>query len=418
MKSGFLEVPLSLHEAEPYTPMRNLLALLLTLAVSACATLEKPVASLPPAAPPQAVPAIPPAPPLQSVGWEAVPNWQDEEPAAAWDAFRQSCAALQNQPAWRPACTAATALQPSNSAALREFFEQHFTPYQATNPNGSSEGLITGYYEPLLNGSRTPSKRYRYPLYGVPDDLLVVDLGALYPELKNLRLRGRLEGRRVVPYYNRAEIDNGTAPLKGKELYWVDDAVELFFLQIQGSGKVVLPGGETVRVGYADQNGHPYKSIGKSLVERGDLPLEKASMQGIKDWGKQNPDKLPDLLNLNASYVFFRDLPNHLAGPLGALGVPLTAGHSIAIDPRHIPLGAPVFLSTTWPNSAKPLNRLMLAQDTGGAIRGVVRADFFWGFGKQAGKQAGSMKQNGKMWVLLPKGYTPPQNGTSQGNGG
>lgn len=404
--------------------MKRLLALLLTLAVSACATLEKPAVIPPPAAPPQAVvPAVPPTPPvavppLQPVGWEALSGWQVEDLTAAWDAFRQSCSALQNQPAWQPACAAAAALQPSNNAALREFFEQNFVPHQAANPNGSNEGLITGYYEPLLSGSRTPSKRYHYPVYGVPDDLLTVDLGAVYPELKNLRLRGRLEGRRVVPYYSRAEIENGAAPIKGKELYWVDDAVELFFLQIQGSGKIVLPGGETVRIGYADQNGYPYKSIGKALVERGDLPLEKASMQGIKDWGKQNPEKLPELLNLNASFVFFRELPNSLPGPLGALGVPLTAGRSIAVDSRFIPLGAPVFLATTWPNSTKPLNRLMLAQDTGGAIRGVVRADFFWGFGKDAGRQAGSMKQGGRMWVLLPKGYIPPQNGAVQGNGG
>lgn len=404
--------------------MKNLFALILTLAVSACATLERPAAVPPPAVPPQAVPVVPPipaVPPLQSIGWEAVAGWQDEDLTASWEAFRQSCAALQKQPAWQAPCAAATGVPTPNNTVLREFFEQYFIPYQATQPDGSADGLITGYYEPLLNGSRTPSKRFHYPLYGLPDDLLIVDLSNVYPELKNLRLRGRLDGRRVVPYYNRAEIDNGAAPLKGKELYWVDDAVDLFFLQIQGSGRIVLPDGETVRVGYADQNGHPYKSIGKALVERGDLPLEKASMQGIKDWGRQNPNKLPELLNLNASYVFFRDLPNHLPGPLGALGVPLTAGRSIAVDPRHIPLGAPVFLSTTWPNSSKPLNRLMLAQDTGGAIRGVVRADFFWGFGKDAGKQAGSMKQSGKMWVLLPKGYTPPQNGNVQGingNGG
>lgn len=406
--------------------MKNLLALLLTLAISACATIEKPVAIPPPVTPPLTVPAAPPAamPPLQPVGWEAVAGWQDEDLTAAWDAFKQSCSALHSRPGWQPACTAAATLPPSNNQALREFFEQYFAPYQATQPDGGFEGLVTGYYEPLLNGSRTPSKRYRYPLYGVPDDLLVVDLGSVYPELKNLRLRGRIDGRRVVPYYNRADIENGAAPLRGKELYWVDDAVELFFLQIQGSGKIRLPGGETMNVGYADQNGYPYKSIGKALVERGDLPLEKASMQGIKDWGKQNPDKLPELLNLNASYVFFRELPSSLNGPLGALGVPLTAGRSIAVDARYIPLGAPVFLATTWPNSAKPLNRLMLAQDTGGAIRGVVRADFFWGFGKDAGKQAGSMKQSGKMWVLLPKGLTPPQNSTAginqgaAGNGG
>ena len=396
--------------------MKNLLALFLTLTISACATLEKPAIT-----PPQAVPTIPPAPaapPLQSVGWEAVPGWQDEDLTAAWDAFRQSCAALQNQMDWKPVCAAAATVQPSSNPALHEFFEQYFTPYQATNPNGSTDGLITGYYEPLLHGSRSPSKRYRYPLYGVPDDLLIVDLSSVYPELKSMRLRGRLEGRRVVPYFNRAEIDNGAAPLKGKELYWVDDAVDLFFLQIQGSGRIVLPNGETMRVGYADQNGYPYKSIGKALVERGDLPLEKASMQGIKDWGKQNPEKLPELLNLNASYVFFRELPNSSGGPFGALGVPLSAERSIAVDPRNIPLGAPVFLATTWPNSSKPLNRLMLAQDTGGAIRGVVRADFFWGFGKDAGKLAGSMKQSGKIWVLLPKGFTPPQNGAASNNQG
>ncbi|MDD5242179.1 MAG: MltA domain-containing protein [Sulfuricella sp.] len=392
--------------------MKNLLALFLTLLISACATLEKPAVAPPPAAAlPPAIPSVPAAPPLQPVGWEALAGWPDEDLTASWDAFRQGCVPLQNKPDWKPACMAAAAIQPANNAALHEFFQQYFTPYQATQPDGGTDGLVTGYYEPLLSGSRTPSKRYSHPLYGVPDDLLIVDLGAIYPELKNMRLRGRLEGRRVVPYFSRAEIDNGTAPLKGKALYWVDDAVDLFFLQIQGSGRIALPNGEMARVGYADQNGYPYKSIGKALVERGDLPLEKASMQGIKDWGNQNPKKLPDLLNLNASYVFFRDQPSSLSGPLGALGVPLTAERSIAVDPRSIPLGAPVFLATTWPNSAKPLNRLMLAQDTGGAIRGVVRADFFWGFGKDAGKQAGSMKQSGKMWVLLPKGFTPPQNG-------
>jgi len=313
---------------------------------------------------------------------------------------------------------AAATLPPGNSELLRGYFEQFFTPYQVTNPDGGNDGLITGYYEPLLFGSRTPTKRHRFPLYAAPEDLITVDLGSVYPELKNMRLRGRLQGNRVVPYYSRAEIDNGAAPLRGRELLWVDDAIDLFFLQIQGSGRVKLDSGETVRVGYADQNGYPYKSIGKALVERGELPLEKASMQGIKDWGIQNPDKLKDLLNFNASYVFFRELPNNGGGPLGAQGVPLTAGRSIAVDPRNIPLGAPVFLATTWPNSSKPLQRLMVAQDTGGAIRGAVRADFFWGYGKDAGKFAGSMKQSGRMWVLLPKGHPLPQNGATPGNGG
>ena len=166
-----------------------------------------------------------------------------------------------------------------------------------------------------------------------------------------------------------------------------------------------LASGEVVRLGYADQNGHPYKSIGKLLVERGELTLDQASMQGIKTWGRQNPAKLAELLNQNPSYVFFRELPKDLPGPLGSLGVPLTAGRSLAIDPRVIPQGAPVFLATTWPNSSRELNRLMLAQDTGGAIRGAVRADFFWGFGEEAGSLAGRMKQAGRLWVLLPNGW-------------
>lgn len=376
---------------------------LLTL-LSACASLPPPAAVV--VVPPPA--AIVAAPPLQAAVWNAISGWGEDDPSMAWSAFLQSCAALKQQAAWKEVCGMA-ATQPAQPDTLRRFFEENFIPYQVTNPDNSSDGLITGYYEPLLNGSRSRTGHFRYPLYAAPDDLLAIDLASVYPELKGMRLRGRLQGNRVVPYYSRAEIDNGLAPLKGKELFWVDDAVDLFFLQIQGSGKIRLPNGEMVRIGYADQNGYPYKSIGKALVERGELTLDKASMQGIKDWAKRNPGKLTELLDVNASYVFFRELPNRLPGPLGALGVPLTAGRSLAVDPRTIPLGAPVFLSTTWPNDAKPLNRLMLAQDTGGAIKGVVRADFFWGFGNDAGKQAGGMKQAGKMWVLLPKNYPVPQ---------
>ena len=181
----------------------------------------------------------------------------------------------------------------------------------------------------------------------------------------------------------------------------------MFFLQIQGSGRIELPDGSLVKVGYADQNGYAYTSIGRKLVEMGALKLEEASMQSIKLWAEQHPDKLNSLLEQNSSYVFFRELPIDTPSALGALGVPLTNEYSLAVDTRTIPLGAPVFLSTTFPNTTEPLNRLMLAQDTGGAIRGAVRGDFFWGFGEQAGAQAGRMKQVGQMWVLFPKGAEP-----------
>jgi membrane-bound lytic murein transglycosylase A len=378
-------------------------ALLPLIFLAACAAPPKP-----PVVPPTAV--VPPAAPFAVSKWEMLPDWPTIDLQPSWAAFMQSCRALKNKPGWQAVCARAAELAQPDNAALHLFFEEGFTPYQVFNPDGSAQGLITGYYEPKLAGSRVKTDRFRYPLYAVPDDLLTIDLSEAYPQLKDLRLRGRLQGKRIVPYYNRAEIGDGKAALGGRELFWTDNAIELFFLQIQGSGRIELPDGSLIKVGYADQNGYPYISIGKKLVELGELKLEEASMQGIKSWAERHPEKLDALLAQNPSYVFFRELPDGLSAPLGALGVPLTGAYSIAVDARTIPLGAPVFLSTTLPNSADPLNRLVLAQDTGGAIKGAVRADFFWGFGEQAGMQAGRMKQNGQMWVLFPKGAEPALN--------
>ncbi|MBI5658920.1 MAG: MltA domain-containing protein [Nitrosomonadales bacterium] len=378
--------------------------------LAACAAPPKPPIAPPPAVMPPAV-ALP-APVFAVSKWEMLPGWQALDLAPSWPALLQSCRVLKAKPHWQAACAGAENLgagQPgaSDSASLRAFYEEWFTPYQVFNPDGSDRGTITGYYEPRLYGSRARNARFRYPLYAAPDDLLQIDLGEAYPQLKDLRLRGRLQGKRVVPYYSRAEIDGGNNSLRGRELFWVDSAVELFFLQIQGSGRIELPDGSLIKVGYADQNGHPYVSVGRKLVETGELKLEEASMQGIKAWAERHPAKLAALLAQNPSYVFFRELPGGLAAPLGALGVPLTGEYSLAVDPRTIPLGAPVFLATTYPNDSAPLNRLMLAQDTGGAIKGAVRADFFWGFGAAAAEQAGKMKQQGRMWVLFPKGGEP-----------
>ena len=384
------------------------------LIMAGCETpAPQPPAPAPPAipAPPATAPELQKAPPvaagarLQKTAWRDLPGWFDDDHAATWAALLRGCAVLQKFDAWQGVCTAAQRAPEPGREAARGFFETNFTPYQMLNIDGSAGGLITGYYEPLLKGSRQPSSRYRYPLYSVPDDLLVIDLSAVHPELKPLRLRGRLEGRRVVPYYNRAGIERGDAAVQGKEIAWVDDPIELFFLQIQGSGRIRMEDGSTMHVGYAEQNGFPYRSIGRWLVDNGELPLEQASMEGIKAWARRNPHRLPELLNHNERYIFFRELPDNLPGPIGALGVPLTAQRSIAIDPGFVPLGAPVYLATTWPYSARPLNRLMLAQDTGSAIRGPVRADFFWGFGAEAANYAGRMKQPLRMWVLLPGAY-------------
>jgi membrane-bound lytic murein transglycosylase A len=266
---------------------------------------------------------------------------------------------------------------------------------------------MTGYYEPVLPGSRARSDRFQHPVYGVPEDLVAVDLENMHPELKGLRLRGRVSGNRLIPYWTRAEIEARNA-LAAPIVAWVEDPVELFFLQIQGSGQIELASGERLRLGYADQNGHPYRSLGRYLVQRGEMALEQTSMQGIKAWAAANPRKLREALDANPSYVFFREMPAG-DGPLGTLGVPLTAAYSLAVDPRSVPLGAPVFLATTMPLSAQPLQRLMAAQDTGGAIRGAARADFFWGTGAEAGALAGRMRQQGRMWILWPRDEGPPR---------
>ncbi len=352
---------------------------------------------------------------LKPAQWEEVDglsadNSEADNLSLAWPAWLQSCSALAKKPMWKNACDAANTLTSQTNSApdsdsIRAYFKQNFSVYKTTNVEGNDSGLITGYYQPILKGSRSPSAKYAHPLYTTPADLITVELNGLFPELKYKRVRGRLVGNKLVPYYNRAEIETNSSPLKGQEFIYIDNIVDVFFLQIQGSGLVQLENGEQIPVGYADQNGHSYNSVGRLLIERGELSSTNASMAGIKNWVKNNPLKFRELLNNNPSFVFFRELPAGLPGPIGALGVPILAERAVAVDPKFVPLGAPVFLSTTQPNNNKPLKRLMMAQDTGGAIKGGVRADFFWGAGAEAGAKAGAMKQNGKIWVLLPKEF-------------
>jgi len=377
----------------------------------------------------------------QAVDFDRLPTVADADWRAAWPAWLGSCSALAlpdptstrtRRSAWLQTCDQAAAVDGLDASAIRSFVRAQFQAYrmeelsealsEAPSPDpdriepgptqSSLHGLVTGYYEPQLLGSRTFDARFSVPIYRVPGDLVRIDLDARYPQLRGLTLRGRLDpsasGLRVVPYWTREEIA-AAAPLRGTELIWVEDPLQAFFLQVQGSGRVRLPDGSQIRLAYADTNGQPYRSIGRWLVEQGQLSVEQATMQGIRDWATAHPDRLSELLNQNPSVVFFRERPlnDPDRGPAGALGVPLTGGYSVAIDPRFVPLGAPLMIDTVHPVTAEPLTRLVLAQDTGGAIRGPLRLDLFWGLGPEAEAAAGRQRGQASVWLLIPKGQSP-----------
>ena len=392
-------------------PSLGLLALAALLLVGGCAEEKKPA--------PQ------PALALKPVAFDDLPGWNADDPTAALAAFRQGCQRWAKQAPdkgvggqggfagtvqdWSSTCAAATRTT-GTPEAVRGFFAANLTPFAVTD-GGNPDGLFTGYYEPLLHGARAPDASNRYPLYRRPPELVSVDLGQFDPELQGRRIGGRVENGRLVPFPDRAAIDRGALADRELELLWVDDPVERFFLEIQGSGQVRLPDSSLVRVGYADQNGRPYRAIGKDLIEQGAVPREQISMQTIKDWLRAHPDQAPAMMAKNPSYVFFTELPDlaRASGPLGAQGVPLTPGRSLAVDRKFLPLGAPVWLDATAPyaDGERPLRRLMVAQDTGGALRGPVRGDVFWGAGPEAEHLAGHMKSQGRLFILLPRGLTP-----------
>lgn len=383
-------------------------ALLLGLGLAACEQR--------PAAPPEAKLV------LSQVGFPDLPGWREDDAAQALAAFQRSCGPIRRRNAgdalgrnpvmgkvgdWRAACAAADAVPPGTA---RAFFEAQFTPWKVTD-GGDPQGLFTGYYEPRLMGSRTPAAGFPYPLYKRPPDLVTVALGQFDQSLEGKRIAGRVEGGSLKPYPDRAEIDRGALDGRQLELLWVTSDIDRFFLQIQGSGQVVLPDGAIVRVGYAEQNGRTYRAVGRDLIERGEISQAQMSMQAIRDWLNRHPEQASELMQRNPSYVFFRELslPPGAPGPLGAQGVPLTPGRSLAVDPRFVGYGTPLWLDTTVPTTEgdRPLRRLVVAQDTGGAIRGVVRGDVFWGAGAPAEHMAGHMKSRGQYWILLPKALVP-----------
>jgi len=409
-----------------------LIAALLTLATSACERKgeeekAKQAAQAPaPEATPEAAPETPaPIPPkllLTPVASDDLPGWRDDRLAEALPALERSCARLLTQPDerpvgplpsaeakeglagkvgdWRAVCGAMAALGPDEHAGLRDLLEREFRPFEASD-SGAAEGLFTGYYEAELSGALAPRDGYRTPLYGLPSDVVTVDLREFRADLPPARLVGRVVEGQLKPYDSRADIEIQGLDGRAQPILWVSDPVDAFFLHVQGSGKVDLPDGRALRVGFAGSNGRPFYAIGRALIDEGVVSRERASMQAIRDWMRANPARANEIMHRNERFIFFRLIEGE--GPIGAQGVPLTPARSLAVDPAFLPLGVPLWLDTTWPASEKPLRRLMVAQDTGSAIKGPVRGDFFWGSGEPALEQAGRMKQTGRYWLLLPK---------------
>lgn len=322
---------------------------------------------------------------MQPMSWQALPGWPQDNAISAWSAFRASCTRLADKPAWNGVCAEARRVDPLDNRAITRFFERHFAPHLMINDDGTTTGTITGYYEPRLQGSLQRHGRYQVPLYRFPA-AWAQNPGKTRPSRSELMASGVLHGQ---------------------ELVWVDDPVEAAYLQIQGSGRIELAEGGVMRVGFAGTNNQPFRSFARALIKRGEITPGEATLDGIRAWARRNPRQVDSALDVNPRMVFFqsRGIEQQVTseGPVGALGVPLTSQRSLAVDPSRIPLGAPVFLATTQPLSEEPLRRLMVAQDTGSAIKGSVRADFFWGYGDEAGENAGRMKQPGQLWVLMPR---------------
>lgn len=352
---------------------------------------------------------------LTPVEFSELPGWDGDVVAEALPALRRSCERLltrdDDRPVgpqavagtvadWRAPCDALKEVADGDESTLREVLRAEFAPFAVAGPEGD-KGLFTGYYEATLNAAPFPGGDYRYPLYRRPDDLVSVNLGNFRADLRGERLVGRVENGEMVPYYSRGEIEAGRLDGRNLELFWADDPVDVFFLHVQGSGIVKLPNGDEQRVGFAASNGRDFTAIGRELIRSGEMDSDDMSMQGIRDWLRANPERASELMRRNARYIFFRIIDGE--GPIGAQGVALTPGRSLAVDPGRLPLGAPMWLDTTYPASGEPLRRLMVAQDTGKAIKGTVRGDFFWGPGEEALEYAGRMKQTGRYWLFLPR---------------
>jgi len=359
---------------------------------------------------------------LARTSFKKIIGWNGDRHDQALAAFIRSCAKMQKIPFgsvldpisgvsgdWQKTCKIASTLPVDRPDLARRFFETRFQPFLATT-DGRPKGLFTGYFEIELKGSWLRKEPYTTPIYERPPELVEANLGAFKNSLKGQKLQGKVVAGQFMPFEDRGDIEAGALSGRGLELIWVDSPIDAFFLHVQGSGRVMMDDGTIIRIGYAARNGHPYYSIGQELIKMGELKRERVSMQSIRSWLQDHPRKAAQLMATNRSFIFFRIIDGGLKsigkqhGPVGAQGVTLTPGRSLAVDRSHIPLGTPIWLDTTDPvNTNEPLRRLVVAQDTGSAIKGPVRGDLFWGFGDMAATKAGLMKQTGRYFLLLPK---------------
>lgn len=389
--------------------MRPLLlaALAGLLALGACATrTPQPSSSLPPSGGYDS--SQPERLNLTPVAFSQLPGWNEDNQAQVLPALRRSCDRILKLPPdravgsdglggtaadWSGPCGALRNLADYDQDGVRNYFESWFQPYRAAN-NGQSEGLFTGYYEAELRGSRRPGGRYTVPIYAKPRDLTVIDRDKA----------GVMSGGQLAPYPSRSQIEANGLAGRAEPLLWVDDPIDAFLLHIQGSGRVTLEDGSVMRVGYAGHNGYKFVGIGRLMLDRGLISPDDSGMPAIRAWLRGHPREAQGLMAENPRYVFFRQIQGD--GPIGGEGVPLTPERSMAVDPKFIPYGVPLWLNTTDP-AGRPLRRLMVAQDTGSAIKGPVRGDFFWGYGEQALAKAGHMKSRGEYYLLLPRSRSP-----------
>ncbi|CAM5203727.1 MltA domain-containing protein [Oligella ureolytica] len=321
--------------------------------------------------------------------WENLPGWQDYNAENLWITLINNCRGLMRPvsglltiPAratpqdWQPFCAEVADFTRDNcenpDPGMTKFFlEQHLQPWELVG-----RGMAMGYYEPIVYGSKSQGGDYQWPMYAKPSDLLTIDLGSIYPYLAGKRVRGKIEGNKVVPYDTRAQI--GAASNKPPVIAWLSDPVEAFFLQVQGSGRVQLDNGRSIRLAYADHNGRPYTSIGGWLADQGELPLAQTSMQNIKAWAQQNPHRIDEMLDVNEAMVFFREerISDSIAGPKGAYGIPLVAKRTVAVYLYFVPLGSPLYLQTTYPSTNTPLEKMVFAQTQGALSRGLLVLTF------------------------------------------